>query len=120
MRASMWLGTTAQRCLLVRAVYLSVADSLRRYSCETFLLQLGDRLMWDLHTPQQSLQVCYNCMCFISFGNASLSAMNYKSSFILVFSTGWLVILPSAGPLLPLCRSKVGLSDLGEFLCSLP
>ncbi|KAM4746045.1 tRNA (32-2'-O)-methyltransferase regulator THADA isoform 2-T2 [Anableps anableps] len=55
--ASMWLGTTAQRCPLVRAVYLSVADSLRRHFCETFLLQLSDRLLHDLHTPQQGLQV---------------------------------------------------------------
>ncbi|XP_043966985.1 thyroid adenoma-associated protein homolog isoform X3 [Gambusia affinis] len=55
--SSMWLGTMAQCCPLVRAVYLSVAGSLRRYSCETFLLQLSDRLMHDLHTPQQGLQV---------------------------------------------------------------
>ncbi|MEQ2294152.1 hypothetical protein AMECASPLE_000992 [Ameca splendens] len=55
--ASMWLGTAAQRCPLVRAVYLSVADSLRKHSCETFLLQLSDKLMHDLQTPQQGLQV---------------------------------------------------------------
>uniref|UniRef100_A0A3B3Z0T7 Uncharacterized protein n=1 Tax=Poecilia mexicana TaxID=48701 RepID=A0A3B3Z0T7_9TELE len=55
--SSMWLGTTAQCCPLVRAAYLSVAGSLRRYSCETFLSQLSDRLMHDLHTPQQGLQV---------------------------------------------------------------
>uniref|UniRef100_A0A3B3V5H6 Si:ch211-225b11.4 n=1 Tax=Poecilia latipinna TaxID=48699 RepID=A0A3B3V5H6_9TELE len=55
--SSMWLGTTAQCCPLVRASYLSVAGSLRRYSCETFLSQLSDRLMHDLHTPQQGLQV---------------------------------------------------------------
>ncbi|XP_023199487.1 thyroid adenoma-associated protein homolog isoform X3 [Xiphophorus maculatus] len=55
--SSMWLGTTAQCCPLVRAAYLSVAGSLRRYSCETFLLQLSDRLMHDLHAPQQILQV---------------------------------------------------------------
>ncbi|XP_047238412.1 thyroid adenoma-associated protein homolog isoform X1 [Girardinichthys multiradiatus] len=55
--ASMWLGTAAQRCPLVRAVYLSVADSLRKHFCETFLMQLSDKLMHDLHTPQQGLQV---------------------------------------------------------------
>uniref|UniRef100_A0A3P9QEL2 Si:ch211-225b11.4 n=1 Tax=Poecilia reticulata TaxID=8081 RepID=A0A3P9QEL2_POERE len=55
--SSMWLGTTAQCCPLVRAAYLSVAGSLRRHSCETFLSQLSDRLMHDLHTPQEGLQV---------------------------------------------------------------
>ncbi|XP_038151490.1 thyroid adenoma-associated protein homolog isoform X1 [Cyprinodon tularosa] len=57
MQASMWLGTTAQRCLLVRAVYLSVAESLRRHSCDSFLLQLSDRLMHDLYAPQQGLEI---------------------------------------------------------------
>ncbi|XP_054904834.1 thyroid adenoma-associated protein homolog [Poeciliopsis prolifica] len=56
-QSSMWLGTTTQCCPLVRAVYLSVAGSLRRYFCETFLLQLSDRLMHNLHTPQQGIQV---------------------------------------------------------------
>ncbi|XP_012718940.2 thyroid adenoma-associated protein homolog [Fundulus heteroclitus] len=56
-QASVWLGTTAQRCPLVRAVYLSVVDSLRRHCSETFLLQLSGRLMHDLHAPQHGLQI---------------------------------------------------------------
>uniref|UniRef100_A0A3B5MH56 Si:ch211-225b11.4 n=1 Tax=Xiphophorus couchianus TaxID=32473 RepID=A0A3B5MH56_9TELE len=61
--SSMWLGTTAQCCPLVRAAYLSVAGSLRRYSCETFLLQLSDRLMHDLHAPQQAC-CCRSCSLY--------------------------------------------------------
>ncbi|XP_051278992.1 thyroid adenoma-associated protein homolog [Dicentrarchus labrax] len=55
--ASVWLVTEAQRCPLVRAAYLGVADSLRRFCCETYLSKLSDTLMHDLQTPQQELQV---------------------------------------------------------------
>uniref|UniRef100_A0A3B4ZZQ2 Thyroid adenoma-associated protein homolog n=1 Tax=Stegastes partitus TaxID=144197 RepID=A0A3B4ZZQ2_9TELE len=56
-RASLWLATEAQRCPLVRAVYLGVADCLRSLCCETYLSKLSDTLMHDLQTPQQGLQV---------------------------------------------------------------
>ncbi|XP_070759925.1 tRNA (32-2'-O)-methyltransferase regulator THADA [Enoplosus armatus] len=55
--ASLWLVTEAQRCPLVRAAYLGVADSLRRFCCETYLSKLSDALMHDLRTPQRELQV---------------------------------------------------------------
>ncbi|XP_044051427.1 thyroid adenoma-associated protein homolog isoform X2 [Siniperca chuatsi] len=55
--ASLWLGTEAQRCPLVRAAYVRVAHSLRRFCCETYLSKLSDALMHDLQTPQQELQV---------------------------------------------------------------
>ncbi|XP_056233315.1 thyroid adenoma-associated protein homolog [Seriola aureovittata] len=54
---SLWLVTGAQRCPLVRAVYLGVVDSLRRFCCETYLSKLSDTLMRDLQTPQTGLQV---------------------------------------------------------------
>ncbi|TDH12887.1 hypothetical protein EPR50_G00050690 [Perca flavescens] len=54
---SVWLVTEAQRCPLVRAAYLGVADSLRRFCCETYLSKLSDTLVHDLQTPQQELQV---------------------------------------------------------------
>lgn len=57
MDASLWLVTRAQRCPLVRAAYLSVADALRRFCCEVFLSKLGDTLTLELQTPQQELQV---------------------------------------------------------------
>ncbi|CAN9513218.1 unnamed protein product [Ophioblennius macclurei] len=50
-RASLWLVTEAQRCPLVRAVYLGVADSLRVPSCESFLSELSDIVMQDLQKP---------------------------------------------------------------------
>ncbi|XP_059193716.1 thyroid adenoma-associated protein homolog [Centropristis striata] len=55
--ASMWLVTEAQRCPLVRAAYLGVADSLRRLCCESYLSKLSDTLLHHLQTPQQQLQV---------------------------------------------------------------
>ncbi|XP_073321451.1 tRNA (32-2'-O)-methyltransferase regulator THADA [Pagrus major] len=55
--ASLWLVTRAQRCPLVRAAYLRVADALRRFCCESYLSKLSDTLMLDLQTPQQELQV---------------------------------------------------------------
>ncbi|XP_041793146.1 thyroid adenoma-associated protein homolog isoform X2 [Chelmon rostratus] len=55
--ASLWLATEAQRCPLVRAAYLGVADSLRRLCCETYLSELSDSLMHDLQKPQQALEV---------------------------------------------------------------
>ncbi|XP_058491311.1 thyroid adenoma-associated protein homolog [Solea solea] len=55
--ASLWLVTEAQRCPLVRAVYLEVVELLRGYCCETFLSKLSDTLMHDLHVPQTGLQV---------------------------------------------------------------
>lgn len=56
--ASLWLVTEAQRCPLVRAAYLGVAASLRRYSSETYMSKLSDTLTHDLQTPQRELQVC--------------------------------------------------------------
>ncbi|XP_041856056.1 thyroid adenoma-associated protein homolog isoform X2 [Melanotaenia boesemani] len=56
-QASLWMATEAQHCPLIRAVYISVVDSLRRHYCESFTSQLSDALMHDLQTPQQSLQV---------------------------------------------------------------
>lgn len=50
--------TEAQRCPLVRAVYLDVVDALRRFCCEIYLSDLSSTLLRDLQTPQQSLQVC--------------------------------------------------------------
>ncbi|XP_068560247.1 tRNA (32-2'-O)-methyltransferase regulator THADA isoform X2 [Cebidichthys violaceus] len=55
--ASMWLVTEAQRCPLVRAAYLGVADSLRRLCRETYLSKLSYTLMRDLQTPRQELQL---------------------------------------------------------------
>lgn len=56
--ASLWLVTETQRCPLVRAAYIAVADSLRRFCCETYLSKLRDTLIHDLQTPQRELQVC--------------------------------------------------------------
>eukprot|EP00064_Thunnus_orientalis_P006923 superscaffoldBa00000745_g6942 len=55
--ASLWLATESQRCPLVRAAYLAVADSLRGFCCETYLSKLYDTLMCELRTPQKGLQV---------------------------------------------------------------
>ncbi|XP_031712265.1 thyroid adenoma-associated protein homolog isoform X1 [Anarrhichthys ocellatus] len=55
--ASVWLATEAQRCPLVRAAYLGVADSLRRLCRETYLSKLSYTLMRDLQTPRQELQL---------------------------------------------------------------
>uniref|UniRef100_A0AAQ4RRM0 Si:ch211-225b11.4 n=1 Tax=Gasterosteus aculeatus aculeatus TaxID=481459 RepID=A0AAQ4RRM0_GASAC len=57
MDASMWLVTEAQRCPLVRAAYLGVADSLRGLCCETYLAKLSHTLMRDVQTPQRELQL---------------------------------------------------------------
>ncbi|XP_029365595.1 thyroid adenoma-associated protein homolog isoform X2 [Echeneis naucrates] len=56
-QASLWLATEAQRCSLVRTVYLGVADSLKRYCSEIYLSKLRDALMHALRTPQTGLQV---------------------------------------------------------------
>lgn len=56
--ALLWLVTDAQRCPLVRAAYLGVADSLRGVCSETFLLKLSETVTRDLRTPQEELQVC--------------------------------------------------------------
>lgn len=56
--ASLWMVTEAQRCPLVRAVYLDVVHALRRFCCETYLSDLSSTLLRHLQTPQQSLQVC--------------------------------------------------------------
>ena len=55
--ASLWLVTGAQRCPVVRAAYLGVADSLRRLCCETYMSKLSDTLVHDLQAPGQELQV---------------------------------------------------------------
>ncbi|CAG5923171.1 unnamed protein product [Menidia menidia] len=55
--ASLWLLTKAQRCPLVRAVYLGVVDTLRRHCSQSFLSQLSDTLMLDLQSPQHGLQI---------------------------------------------------------------
>ncbi|XP_067376091.1 tRNA (32-2'-O)-methyltransferase regulator THADA isoform X2 [Channa argus] len=54
---SLWLVTEAQHCPLVRAVYLSVAESLRSFCSKGYLSKLSDTLMQDLQRPQQGLQV---------------------------------------------------------------
>ncbi|KAM4576646.1 tRNA (32-2'-O)-methyltransferase regulator THADA isoform 1-T1 [Odontesthes bonariensis] len=56
-QASLWLVTEAQRCPLVRVVYLGVVETLRRHCSESFLSQLSDTLTHDLQTPQQGLQI---------------------------------------------------------------
>ncbi|KAF3695800.1 Phosphoinositide-3-kinase-interacting protein 1 Kringle domain-containing protein HGFL Precursor [Channa argus] len=53
---SLWLVTEAQHCPLVRAVYLSVAESLRSFCSKGYLSKLSDTLMQDLQRPQQGLQ----------------------------------------------------------------
>ncbi|XP_076007130.1 tRNA (32-2'-O)-methyltransferase regulator THADA-like [Genypterus blacodes] len=55
--ASLWLATGAQRCPLVSAAYLGVAESLRKRSCEAYLNKLSDLLMYELQTPQHGLQI---------------------------------------------------------------
>lgn len=55
--ALLWLVTDAQRCPLVRAAYLGVAESLRGVCSETFLLKLSETVTRDLQTPQEELQV---------------------------------------------------------------
>lgn len=57
MDASLWLVTEAQRCPLVRGAYLGMADTLRRFCCETYLSKLNENLMHDLQTQQAELQV---------------------------------------------------------------
>ncbi|XP_023821654.1 thyroid adenoma-associated protein homolog [Oryzias latipes] len=52
-----WLVTESQRCPLVRAVYLGVADCLREELCEDFLCQLSGKLICDLHTHPPGLQI---------------------------------------------------------------
>nr|XP_046243358.1 thyroid adenoma-associated protein homolog [Scatophagus argus] len=54
---SLWLVTVAQRCPLVRAAYLGVAESLRRFCCQTYLSKLSDTLMHDLQTSQEERQI---------------------------------------------------------------
>ncbi|XP_051924804.1 thyroid adenoma-associated protein homolog isoform X2 [Hippocampus zosterae] len=54
---SLWLATDIQRCPLVRAAYVNVVESLRRFCCETFLSMLFDVLIRELRTPKQGLQV---------------------------------------------------------------
>ncbi|KAM9858631.1 tRNA (32-2'-O)-methyltransferase regulator THADA [Aulostomus maculatus] len=55
--AALWLATEAQRCPLVRAAYLCMVDSLRRFCCVSFLSKLCDTLMSELHAPQEGIQV---------------------------------------------------------------
>lgn len=58
MDASLWLVTEAQHCPLVRAAYLGIADTLRKFFCETYLIKLNQILMCDLQKPPKELQVC--------------------------------------------------------------
>lgn len=62
MDASLWLVTEAQHCPLVRAAYLAIADTLRKFLCETYLSKLNKILMHDLQKPQKELQVRDNCI----------------------------------------------------------
>ncbi|XP_030000291.1 thyroid adenoma-associated protein homolog [Sphaeramia orbicularis] len=55
--ASMWLATEAQRCPLVRAAYIDVVESLRRFCGDTFLSELSNTLTHELQMPQQGLQI---------------------------------------------------------------
>lgn len=58
MEASLWLVTEAQHCPLVRAAYLGIADTFRKFFCETYLTKLSQILMCDLQKPPKELQVC--------------------------------------------------------------
>lgn len=58
MDASLWLVTEAQHCPLVRAAYLGIADTLRKFFCETYLTKLNQILVSDLQKPPKELQVC--------------------------------------------------------------
>lgn len=60
MDASLWLVTEAQHCPLVRAAYLGIAATLRKFFCETYLAKLNQILMCDLQNPPKELQVCDN------------------------------------------------------------
>ncbi|XP_029685958.1 thyroid adenoma-associated protein homolog isoform X2 [Takifugu rubripes] len=57
MDASLWLVTEDQHCPLVRAAYLGIADTLRKFLCETYLSKLNKILMRDLQKPQKELQI---------------------------------------------------------------
>lgn len=57
MDASLWLVTEFQHCPLVRASYLGIADTLRKFLCETYLSKLNKILMHDLQKPQNEHQV---------------------------------------------------------------
>lgn len=57
MDSSLWLVTEAQHCPLVRAVYLGIADTLRKFLCETYLSKLNQILTHDLQKPQKLVQV---------------------------------------------------------------
>lgn len=62
MDASLWLVTEDQHCPLVRAAYLGIADTLRKFLCETYLSKLNKILMHDLQKPQKELQVRHKCI----------------------------------------------------------
>lgn len=56
--AQPWLATEAQRCPLVRAAYLGVADSLRGFCSKTFLMELSETVTRDLKgAAEEELQV---------------------------------------------------------------
>lgn len=56
--AQPWLATEVQRCPLVRAAYLGVADSLRGFCSETFLMELSETVTRGLKgAAEEELQV---------------------------------------------------------------
>lgn len=56
--AQSWLATEAQRCPLVRAAYLGVADSLKGSCSQKFLMELSETVARDLEgAAEEELQV---------------------------------------------------------------
>lgn len=56
--AQPWLATQSQRCPLVRAAYLEVADSLKGFCSQKFLMELSKMVAHDLKgAAEEELQV---------------------------------------------------------------
>lgn len=56
--AQPWLATKAQRCPLVRAAYVAVADSLKGFCSEKFSMELSEMVARDLkEAAEEELQV---------------------------------------------------------------
>lgn len=77
--AQPWLATEAQRCPLVRAAYLGVADALRGFCSETFLVELSETVARGLEeTAEEELQVQ---------DRLSLNACEFKDSLYYLVAT---------------------------------
>lgn len=55
--ASLWLATEAQRCPLVRMVYVEMVETVKRLCSEQFLSKLNHLLCEELQKPQPALQI---------------------------------------------------------------